>query len=151
MRCSKSNENPRRSNIKSNAGRVKQFHNAVGSNDPSVPTQPDGTVLALRRALIEEESREVRDAFILHAASLEEDKEISFGTLVHELVDLLYVTYGALVAFGVEPDEVFAEVQRANMQKVSGPRRADGKQLKPKDWQPADVASVIVVQKQRQR
>lgn len=93
----------------------------------------------------------MRDAFILHAASLEEDKEISFGTLVHKLIDLLYVTYGALVAFGVEPDEVLAEVHRANMQKVSGLRRADGKQLRPKDWQPADVASVIVVQKQRQR
>ena len=47
--------------------------------------------------------------------------------LIHELTDLLYVTYGAITACGVDPDAVFAEVHRANMQKANGPRRADGK------------------------
>jgi len=65
---------------------------------------------------------------------------------VHELTDLLYVTYGAILACGVDADAVFVEVHRANMQKLDGPRRADGKLLKPPNWQPADVAGVIAEQ-----
>jgi predicted HAD superfamily Cof-like phosphohydrolase len=34
-------------------------------------------------------------------------------------------------------------VHRANLQKAGGPRRNDGKLLKPPGWQPADVKSVI--------
>ncbi|GAB2459169.1 hypothetical protein GCM10007967_11990 [Xylanimonas ulmi] len=65
------------------------------------------------------------------------------AALAHELADLLYVTYGALLALGVQPDAVFAEVHRANLAKASGPRRADGKQLKPDGWRPADVEAVL--------
>ena len=63
--------------------------------------------------------------------------------LAHELADLLYVTYGALDLLGIDADAVLAEVHRANLAKASGPRRADGKQLKPVGWQPADVRGVI--------
>ena len=114
-----------------NAERVRQFHNAVGSAYPPVPTQPNEAVLSLRRTLIEEESREVLEAFARFQAASSEDCKTEFHALVHELTDLLYVTYGALVAFGIEPDAVFAEVHRANMQKASGSQREDGKQLKP--------------------
>lgn len=135
-----------------NAERVRQFHRAVGNVDPPVPTQPDEAVLSLRRALIEEESREVLEAFArFQAAPLEAGRAAEFHALVHELTDMLYVTYGALVAFGVEPDDVFAEVHRANMQKVAGPKREDGKQLKPKDWRPADVSGVLTAQKLRRQ
>ena len=57
--------------------------------------------------------------------------------------DLLYVTYGAILACGIDPDPVFAEVHRANLSKAGGPTREDGKVLKPPGWQPADVRSVI--------
>lgn len=87
----------------------------------------------------------------LQSARSEGDSEAAFYALVHELTDLLYVTYGALIAFGVEPDEVFAEVHRANMEKVSGPQREDGKQLKPEGWRPADVAGVLTAQKRNRR
>jgi predicted HAD superfamily Cof-like phosphohydrolase len=117
----------------------------VGSTDPHLPTQPNDAVLSLRRALVEEESREALEAFARLQAA-QEDGEAAFCALVHELTDLLYVTYGALIAFGVEPDGVFAEVHRANMDKVSGPRRADGKQLKPEGWRPADVPGVLRAQ-----
>ncbi len=138
--------------MKSNAERVRQFHSAVGSAYPPVPTQPNEAVLSLRRTLIEEESREMAEAFArFQAASSGDCKETEFHALVHELTDLLYVTYGALVAFGVEPDDVLAEVHRANMQKVAGPKRADGKQLKPEDWRAADVSGVLTAQKLRRR
>jgi hypothetical protein len=55
------------------------------------------------------------------SSAFEKDSETEFHALAHELTDLLYVTYGAPIAFGVEPDRVFAEVHRANMQKVAGP------------------------------
>lgn len=128
-----------------NAERVREFHRAVGSTDPHLPTQPNDAVLSLRRALVEEESREALEAFARLQAA-QEDGEAAFYALVHELTDLLYVTYGALIAFGVEPDGVFAEVHRANMDKASGPRRADGKQLKPEGWRPADVPGVLRAQ-----
>ena len=63
--------------------------------------------------------------------------------LAHELADLLYVVYGALETCGLDADAVFAEVHRANMSKAGGPRRADGKLLKPPGWRPADVAAVL--------
>ncbi len=129
-----------------NAERVHQIHRAIGNIDPSAPTPPGEAVLSLRRTLIEEEQAEVLEAFSrFQAASLEHNK-VEFHALVHELTDLLYVTYGALVAFGVEPDGVFAEVHRANMQKATGPRREDGKQLKPEGWRPADVSGVLAKQ-----
>jgi len=105
--------------------------------------------LSLRRTLIEEEHGEVQEAFSRFQAAPSAHNEVEFHALVHELTDLLYVTYGALVAFGVEPDGVFAEVHRANMQKATGPRREDGKQLKPEGWRPADVSGVLDSQKRR--
>ena len=132
-----------------NAERVRQFHSAVGNVDPPTPTPPNEAVLSLRRTLIEEEQGEVLEAFSRFQEAPSEYKEAEFYALVHELTDLLYVTYGALIAFGVEPDEVFAEVHRANMQKATGPQRKDGKQLKPEGWRPADVAGVLSKQKCR--
>ncbi len=73
----------------------------------------------------------------------------NLAPLVHELLDLLYVTYGALLVCGVEPDEVFREIHRANMEKASGPHRVDGKPIKPVDWQPADVAAALMRQRER--
>lgn len=63
--------------------------------------------------------------------------------LVHELADLLYVTYGSLLACGVDPDGVFRELHRANVYKITGPRREDGKQLKPSGWEPADMRAEL--------
>lgn len=88
----------------SNAEHVREFHRVLGNVDPLVSTQPNEAVLSLRCTLIAEESREVLAAFAeLQSALLEDDSEAAFHALVHELTDLLYVAYGALVAFGVEP------------------------------------------------
>jgi len=126
--------------MKSNAERVREFHRAVGLDAPDRPTLPTQALLDLRRTLILEETEEVMEAF----AALEAGgDEAGLAKLAHELADLLYVTYGALLAFGVAPDAVFEEVHRANMRKTEGPRRADGKQLKPEGWEPADVAGVL--------
>lgn len=127
---------------KSNAVRVLQFHRAIGVDFPNVPTVPDKELIALRETLIDEEYAEVKQAWSRLAGGGRRE----LVALVHELADLLYVAYGGILACGVDPDEIFDEVHRANMRKVSGPRRPDGKQLKPADWQPADVAGVLARQ-----
>lgn len=46
-------------------------------------------------------------------------------SLAHELVDVLYVTYGALDAFGLPTDEIFNAVHAANLAKTTGKRVVD--------------------------
>ncbi|WP_110518365.1 MazG nucleotide pyrophosphohydrolase domain-containing protein [Herpetosiphon llansteffanensis] len=115
---------------------VRAFHEAIGMELPDTPQLPSVAVQALRQTLLQEEYTELQAA-------------IAAGDLVaiaQEAADLLYVTYGLCLAYGIELNAVFAEVHRANLAKTTGPRRADGKQLKPADWQPPDVASVLVQQ-----
>ncbi|AFD24278.1 hypothetical protein DGo_CA0351 [Deinococcus gobiensis I-0] len=107
---------------------------------------PTADVLALRRTLISEEYAETEAEFAALAERIGAGEAVPPGDLTplaHELTDLLYVTYGALDLLGIDADAVLAEVHRANLSKASGPRRADGKQLKPEGWQPADVRGVI--------
>lgn len=123
----------------SNADRIREFHTAMGAAVPTRPILPDAAILALRQTLIREEYDEVTAVF----QQLINGQSNDITPLIHELTDLLYVVYGAIEACGVDPDPVFAEVHRANMEKMDGPRRADGKLLKPPGWQPADVRGVI--------
>jgi predicted HAD superfamily Cof-like phosphohydrolase len=67
------------------------------------------------------------------------------------VVDLMYVLVGTTLAMGIDLDPVWDEVQRANMQKMSGPIREDGKRLKPDDWVPPDVIGIIREQRQEGR
>ncbi|MFQ5400623.1 MAG: hypothetical protein ACE5E7_13630 [Anaerolineae bacterium] len=134
-------------NYKTNAERLREFQVAAGAPPPPQPALPDAQTLALRQALVKEEYEEVTAAFdrlmALHQNGTATNSLADVAALVHELTDLLYVTYGSIWACGVDPDEVFAEVHRANMQKMNGPRRADGKLLKPPGWQPADVGALL--------
>ncbi|MCA9941081.1 MAG: hypothetical protein KC418_20720 [Anaerolineales bacterium] len=129
-----------------NAERVRAFHAAMGSPVPAKPHAPDQSLLRLRETLLDEEYDEVKTAIRQLMAGAEGVNAAAFSHLMHELADLLYVTYGAMLACGVDPDPVFAAVHQANMDKTHGPRRADGKQLKPPGWQPADVGGVIARQ-----
>jgi predicted HAD superfamily Cof-like phosphohydrolase len=117
---------------------VRQFHRAAGvytSEEPSldVPTE----VRELRLRLISEELEELR-------AALDAD---DLAAVADAIADLLYVAYGAALAFGIPIDEVFAEVHRANLAKlesIGGPHeRDDGKVLKPDGWMPPDIEGVL--------
>jgi predicted HAD superfamily Cof-like phosphohydrolase len=126
-----------------NAQRVAEFHRAIGVQLPTSPTVPGAAELQLRLTLLEEEMAEVRQA----AGALAETGQVAgVFPLAHELVDLLYVAYGAIEALGLDPDAAFAEIHRVNMHKAAGPRRADGKQLKPEGWQPADLGRLFAAQ-----
>lgn len=122
---------------KSNYQKIVDFHVGVDGSIPRTPSIPQQKILAIRRTLIREEYEEVMAAF----DQLEDEKGLV--GLAHELADLLYVVYGTYAAMGIDADLVYAAVHEANMRKLGGPRRADGKLLKPADWQPADVAGII--------
>ncbi len=63
------------------------------------------------------------------------------------LTDILYVTYGAGHAFGIDLDACFREVQRSNMSKLGEDGkpiyREDGKILKGPDYSEPDLKKVL--------
>ena len=129
-----------------NADKVAEFHLAVGVDLPAHPSVPSLRVLDLRESLVREEFAEAMEQFARVRELVAAGEEVGVEELAafaHELTDLIYVSYGALVTLGIPADEVFAEVHRANLAKTTGPKRADGKQLKPEGWQPADVLGVL--------
>ena len=63
--------------------------------------------------------------------------------VIDGLCDLLYVTFGTAVAAGIDLDRYFQEVHRSNLEKLTGPKRADGKQLKPEGWQPPRIQQLL--------
>jgi predicted HAD superfamily Cof-like phosphohydrolase len=71
--------------------------------------------MKLRLDLIKEELRELEEAM----------KEKNLKEVADALTDILYVTYGAGYAYGVNLDKCFKEVQRANMSKLG----EDGKPI----------------------
>ncbi len=126
----------------SNYRRALAFHLAIGDTPPAAPRRPDDATLALRLRLLREEGAEAVEA-LAALAQAGGDAAGAQAAAAHELADLLYVVYGTFVALGIDADEVFAEVHAANLRKAGAPRRADGKQLRPDGWRPADVASVL--------
>jgi predicted HAD superfamily Cof-like phosphohydrolase len=127
----------------SNFQKIVDFHKAAGAAYSAVPVLPDEALLNFRLKLIREEYEEVCAAVEALLAVEQGDPAVDLAPLVHELADLLYVVYGTFASVGVDADAVFAEVHRANMTKIGGPVRADGKLLKPEGWQPANVTAVL--------
>jgi len=99
----------------SNFNDVKEFMKAFGQIVRSKPQFPDDKTVNLRFDLIKEELNELEQA--MKAKDLKE--------VADALTDILYVTYGAGCAYGIDLDKCFKEVQRANMSKLG----ADGKPI----------------------
>ena len=88
----------------------------------------------LRRKLIAEEAIETIKAI----------DEGDFEGAIDGLCDLAYVVFQAAVVWGVDLQEFFDEVHRANMAKEGGGNRDDGKILKPAGWKASDIAGIRV-------
>ena len=99
----------------SNFKDVKIFMEKFGQIVRTKPHFPDDKVMQLRFDLIQEELNELEDA--MKAKDLKE--------VADALTDILYVTYGAGYAYGIDLDKCFKEVQRANMSKLG----KDGKPI----------------------
>jgi len=99
----------------SNFESVKKFMQTFGQEVKTKPNFPEEQVVKLRFDLIEEELKEFKQAI--------ERKDIK--EVADALTDILYVTYGAGHAFGVNLDKCFEEVQNSNMSKLG----KDGKPI----------------------
>jgi predicted HAD superfamily Cof-like phosphohydrolase len=123
---------------------VADFHEAfnLGAGD-----YPAIRKAGLRASLIAEEARETVEAITGRKVTIEidpdEDAEQSLVKSIDGLCDLLAVVYGTAVQFGVNLAPFWDEVHRTNMAKAGGPKRADGKQLKPEGWQPPDIGGLL--------
>ena len=129
---------------------VKEFHEAFGvEGDRLYPGEQTKEIRALRAALIAEEFFElllalgifVSPSAIEHIrASIEHPiGETDLPALADAMADLDYVVEGTRLAFGIDGRPIAWEVHRANMAKIGGPRREDGKILKPEGWEPPDI------------
>ncbi len=99
----------------SNFGKVKTFMKTFGQEVKDKPSFPDKKIQDLRYELIKEELDELKQAI--------EDKNLK--EVADALTDILYVTYGAGHAFGIDLDKCFDEVQSSNMSKLG----SDGKPI----------------------
>ena len=92
----------------SNFEYVKKFMKTFGQRVITKPQFPDEKTINLRLNLIKEELGELEQAI----------KEKNLKEVADALTDILYVTYGAGCAYGIDLDKCFTEVQRANMSKL---------------------------------
>ena len=99
----------------SNFEDVKKFMDTFGQIVRTKPQFPNNKTMQLRFDLIKEELNELE-----HAMKTKNLKEIADA-----LTDILYVTYGAGYAYGINLDKCFKEVQQSNMSKLG----SDGKPI----------------------
>ncbi|MDT0316883.1 pyrophosphohydrolase domain-containing protein [Streptomyces millisiae] len=102
-----------------------------------------------RRTLLTEEAREAAGALTDLAQALRtgDDPLTAYQAVAKELADVLYVTYGAADALGIDLPAVFVEVHRSNMSKLDADgrvlRRADGKVLKGPGYRPPVLDGLV--------
>ena len=92
----------------SNFKSVKIFMKTFGQEVKEKAEFPNDKITVLRYDLIKEELEELKDAI---------DKR-DIKEVADALTDILYVTYGAGHAFGIDLDKCFEEVQSSNMSKL---------------------------------
>ena len=92
----------------SNFSKVGTFMKTFGQEVKSEPSLSSEKINKLRIELIKEELEELTEA--MNKKDLLE--------VADALTDILYVTYGAGHAFGIDLDKCFEEVQNSNMSKL---------------------------------
>ena len=99
----------------SNFDDVKTFMQTFGQEVKNKAEFPKEEIIKLRYDLIKEELNELQNAI----------KTKNLKEIADALTDILYVTYGAGHAYGIDLDKCFKEVQKSNMSKLG----EDGKPI----------------------
>ena len=94
---------------------VKEFMETFGQEIKEKAQFPNEKITTLRHDLIKEELDELKLAM----------NNYDIKEVADALTDILYVTYGAGHAFGINLDKCFKEVQNSNMSKLG----SDGKPI----------------------
>ena len=117
---------------------VKKFMETFGQEVKKNASFPDKKIQELRIKLIEEEFLELKEAI--------KNKDIK--EVADALTDILYVTYGAGHAFGIDLDKCFDEVQRSNMSKLGKDGKPlyseNGKVLKGPDYISPNFSKIVL-------
>ena len=92
----------------SNFNKVGAFMKTFGQEVKTKPSFSSDKINKLRIDLIKEELDELQEAM----------KNNDLLEVADALTDILYVTYGAGHAFGIDLDKCFDEVQNSNMSKL---------------------------------
>lgn len=110
--------------VKTNEAKVREFHETFRHPTPHLPGFPASDRISLRLGLIAEELSELSQAI---------DKR-NLTEVADALGDILYVTYGLGIEFGLPMDAVFEAIHASNMSKLGEDGkpiyREDGKVLK---------------------
>jgi phosphoribosyl-ATP pyrophosphohydrolase len=118
---------------------VKAFFDKFGVPRKQWPEWPSEHVLNFRLAHLSEEFTE------LMVARVKND----LPTFADSLIDLVYLAVGTALACGIPFDQVWDEVQAANMRQVRAQRADDSKRgssydvVKPEGWVGPDVEGVL--------
>lgn len=120
-----------------NFNKVGEFMEAFGQEVKDTPEFPDEKIIELREKLIAEEFKEYREAVA--------NRDIV--AVADALSDLLYVVYGAGLAYGIDLDLTFNIVHDSNMSKL-GPNgkpiyREDGKVMKGPKFHEPDLTVIL--------
>ena len=121
----------------SNFQSVKKFMVTFGQEVKNKAEFPNEKITKLRYDLIKEELEELGQAI--------KDKDIK--EVADALTDILYVTYGAGHAFGIDLDKCFEEVQSSNMSKLDANGKPiyndNGKVMKGPNYFKPDLSKFI--------
>lgn len=134
--------------------RVERFMREVAGQEVlSKPKLPDAVIRRLRAKLILEEALETVKALGFmgkvepttsgHHFDIFPVGEPSLVSIADGCADISVVTVGTLSACGIVDTPLLEEVDRSNLAKVGGYRRADGKWMKPATWTPPDIKGVL--------
>ena len=116
---------------------VKKFMETFGQEIKEKACFPNDKIISLRYDLIKEELEELKEAM---------DKK-NLKEVADALTDILYVTYGAGHAFGINLDKCFEEVQNSNMSKLGSDGRPifndKGKVMKGPNYFKPDLGKIV--------
>ncbi len=120
-----------------NFQKVKNFMETFGQEVKSKPSFSSDKINILRYNLIKEELDEFKQAL--------DNKDLL--EVADALTDILYVTYGAGHAFGINLDACFEEVQNSNMSKLGNDKKPiyndQGKVMKGPNYFKPDLSKFI--------
>ena len=120
-----------------NFEKVGNFMITFGQEVKTEPSLGNDKINNLRLSLIKEELEELTDAM----------KKKDLVEVADALTDILYVTYGAGHAFGINLDRCFDEVQRSNMSKLGADSKPiyneEGKVMKGPNYFKPDLTKFI--------
>tara|TARA_B100001564_G_scaffold318645_1_gene295411 strand:+ start:251 stop:622 length:372 start_codon:yes stop_codon:yes gene_type:complete len=120
-----------------NFQKVKTFMQTFGQEVKTEPSFSTEKINDLRYNLIKEELDELKQAI--------DNKDLL--EVADALTDILYVTYGAGHAFGIDLDKCFEEVQNSNMSKLGKDGRPiyndSGKVMKGPNFYKPDLSKFL--------